>query len=460
MQLTLKHKRMRMVFAGLGLAGLAVFIPVRTLAAENDATIVRKPTSIGMGIEMGQIVKGEDWDSKAGQSKVDVDMAFLQRLSIGITESAIVKEKLYLKAGVGGMFWYSFPRKLNATEDNLLKFGPGITEASAKYMLGKTSGDNYFKLGLFPFKYNPDAPNLGEYLFRSGTYPGFVWNGGWGIVNSASYFAHGIHAHMNLTGGRFTQDVTLFMERDFAPYFDFTPSILLGFKSAPLDLGMGVSFNHLLAKTSRLAPKTEYNAYVVTPSGNHLLRDRTDTVSGDTGYFTHQGIKLMARASFDPKAFFSESGLKPADLRIFAEAAILGVKNQPVYYENILERIPVMFGINLPGFRVFDCFSVQGEYHNSPYEENINNLLLLQLPIWQILGEGNTGQASTHKANTKDDWKWSVLGTKKLVPGLGLSLQVASDHLRSITKNWQPGYMPLTNGPDQWYYMVRLDYGI
>ncbi len=519
---------MRMVFAGLGLAGLAVFIPVRTLAAENDVTIVRKPTSIGMGIEMGQIVNGEDWDSNAGQTKVDVDMAFLQRLSIGITESAIVKEKLYLKAGVGGMFWYSFPRKLNNTEDNLLKFGPGITEASAKYVLGETTAPNFLKVGLFPFKYNPDATNLGEYLFRSGTYPGYVWNGGWGITNSAAYFAQGLHVHTEMAHGRFTQDLTLFMERDFAPYFDFTPSFLLGFKSAPVDLGLGISFNHLFAKPSRLAPKSPLSNYVkfaylpaTVGSGSNLTGDTvlpvaagprsgleaqlnqvvdaagsnpakeklyTDTltrklsISKDDAayianpgafietdqyryartnhYLTFRGIKLMARASFDPKVFFPNNGFKPTDFKIFAEAAILGIENQPVYFDNILQRIPVMFGVHLPGFRVFDSFTVQGEYHNSPFEEYISNLQLLQLPVWKVLGTNMAGQVSSHKAYTKDDWKWSVVAKRNVVPGLAITLQAASDHLRTITKDWLPGLMPLTNAPDQWYYMLRLDYGI
>jgi hypothetical protein len=250
------------------------------------------------------------------------------------------------------------------------------------------------------------------------------------------------------------------MERDFAPYFDFTPSFLLGFKSTPLDLGMGVSFNHLLAKPSRLAPKSIYNGYVITPAGDHLLSDKTDTVPGDTGYFTHRGVKLMARASFDPKAFIPSSKFKPADFKIFVEAAVLGIKNQPVYFDNIFERIPVMFGMHLPGFRIFDSFSVQGEYHRSPYEQYLSNLLLLQLPIWQVLGTGNAGQVSTHKAYTKDDWKWSVVAKRRLVPGLGITVQAASDHLRTITKDWLPGLMPLTNAPDQWYYMLRVDYGI
>ena len=31
-------------------------------------------------------------------------------------------------------------------------------------------------VGYFPYKYNPEARNLGEYLFRSGTYPVYLTN--------------------------------------------------------------------------------------------------------------------------------------------------------------------------------------------------------------------------------------------------------------------------------------------
>ena len=33
------------------------------------------------------------------------------------------------------------------------------------------------ELGYYPFKYNPQSTNLGEYLFRSGTYPGWLVTG-------------------------------------------------------------------------------------------------------------------------------------------------------------------------------------------------------------------------------------------------------------------------------------------
>jgi len=53
----------------------------------------------------------------------------------------------------------------------------------------------------------------------------------------------------------------------------------------------------------------------------------------------------MARATVDPKKFFSWDLLGEQDLKIYTEAALLGVKNypaalhSPIWYMSILERI-------------------------------------------------------------------------------------------------------------------------
>jgi hypothetical protein len=67
------------------------------------------------------------------------------------------------------------------------------------------------------------------------------------------------------------------------------------------------------------------------------------------------GTKVMARLDWHPlKTFNVQSDFfGKEDLRIYGEAAILGIKNYPtdytgLGYNNLLERIPVMAGINLP----------------------------------------------------------------------------------------------------------------
>ena len=53
-------------------------------------------------------------------------------------------------------------------------------------------------------------------------------------------------------------------------------------------------------------------------------------------YYDKSGVKLMARAAFDPKPLFGieeHEQFKDADLKLYTEAAILGVKNYPLTYE-------------------------------------------------------------------------------------------------------------------------------
>ncbi len=43
-------------------------------------------------------------------------------------------------------------------------------------------------------------------------------------MNSAAYMAQGARLHWEVFDGALTQDFTLFMERDFAPMADISPS--------------------------------------------------------------------------------------------------------------------------------------------------------------------------------------------------------------------------------------------
>ena len=56
-----------------------------------------------------------------------------------------------------------------------LYYYPYLSRADLTYNFGSSDDpDLSITLGYFPFKYNPDARNLGEYMFRSGTYPQYL----------------------------------------------------------------------------------------------------------------------------------------------------------------------------------------------------------------------------------------------------------------------------------------------
>jgi hypothetical protein len=283
-----------------------------------------------------------------------------------------------------------------------------------------------FAAGVMPYKYNPDAYNLGEYLFRSGAYPPY-------LITSFDY------AYATLSGIRLSstlvenlrQDLFLTTETQVMPLFDWSLSYLVSYQvPALLDAGAGVSLY-------RWFPMSDA---ITTP---RLNENQFTKANGEQDYYTFRGIKLMARLSFDPKSVLPRGiagYMGKEDGKIFIEAGALGVKNYPAYiraadsslipdtlnnyYGNLRQRIPIMFGFNVPCFKLLDVLSVQGERFNWHY---INSYL-------QQVYQGSLPQPVTTKGDiTANDFrkgylKWSVYATKEVIKGFTVIGQLASDH--------------------------------
>ena len=65
--------------------------------------------------------------------------------------------------------------------------------------------------------------------------------------------------------------------------------------------------------------------------------------------------------------------------------------------------------------------------------------------------------ADTAAGNHRDDWKWSVNARKRVNRLLTVHAQAASDHLRLPAFNLNPTPTDLTQGPKDWYYLIRLE---
>ncbi len=105
-----------------------------------------------------------------------------------------------MNIGVGGLFWKPFIQIPGNAATEKINFGPGISEASSQYDF--TSNLN-LKFGYFGYKYNPDATDLGEYLFRSEAYPTMLQNGnsgGWVWLGN-EYKSMGAKLTWNLLDG-------------------------------------------------------------------------------------------------------------------------------------------------------------------------------------------------------------------------------------------------------------------
>jgi hypothetical protein len=244
---------------------IAIAAAAIILCSSVYAELLRHPIGVGTNIGIGQIVKGQ----LIGDSFADTvsgDGQFLTRTGVYITESATINEKLTITMTMGGLFWYALPEQTDLPPFRFLQFGPGVGEAQAIYAFGDPENPwSKLQFGFFPIKYNSDAKNLGEYLFRSGTYPALLYTGGWSYLNAAAYMAQGIRYTLNTLGGTLVHDFTLTMERDLEPNYDLSPGYLITWKPLPVfQIGAGVQWAHgIPMNDSLLHPKKPHNAYVV-----------------------------------------------------------------------------------------------------------------------------------------------------------------------------------------------------
>lgn len=446
-------------------------------AAMASAEFERAPLALGTSWDMGQIVKGTL--NTGSNQEIRVANQFLTRSGIYLTESGSFNKRLAVDVTIGALFWTPLPEGEHWLNRSV-QSGVAIGQAQARYLFGDP-GDAYASLqfGIFPIKYNPDSKDLGEYLYRSGTYPGVVYTGGWSYMNSAAYTAQGFRFSMPHWDGKFSHSLTLTMERDLQRNRDLTPGYLFTVRPASfLDFGGGVVWTHgfPLGGDSSLTPIKCRNAWVKrTGKPVSIAGDAcTDGIRSDTlGYYTFRGGKAAARASLD---YGNLLGMGGNPLKLYGEVALLGLKDYPFYYDKKSERMPVMFGLDLPSFGLLDMLGIEVEYKKSRFRNTMFWVMDdAPLPI-PLAGTSETAadydlddpaltasQAdSMATAFGRDDWHWSIHASRKITRGMTVHAQVASDHLRHYGLQIAPipGYAPATEWTRDWYYVMRLEFGI
>lgn len=471
--------------AQTALGAVLVASALGLVAGEENGGFRLHPASVRAGMDVGQIVHGLNEDTKE-----DYRWQVLRRTNIFLSQAASIGERAEVRVGQMGVFFYVLPEEDGAPHTRLQKFGLGPTLAEFSYRLGRPEPPwGRLQLGLFPYKYNPDASNLGEYLLRSGTYPGFLVTGGWNWINSASFQVQGAAFTANLLQGRLQTSLLLPMESVNPPMHSVSPTAIATWTPVKgFELGAGASCNHCIAARPSKETPAKYDSTLLpaymqrptslilsvkhtpvpdpTPDDPGRMRDSVEVIRDSTQFYTFQGVKLMGRISVDPKALFGigegDGGMfGPADLRLFAEVALLGVKNYPFYYPERSRRMPVMFGMNLPTFRILDLLSLQGEYYNPVFPNNIDAVYEQQSPIpYHRNYDPAYGPESVASAVRRDRWHWSVLAKRQAFKGITFHLQAANDHIRTFDYNIKPIKIPITSRPTDWYYLFRIEVGV
>lgn len=341
------------------------------------------------------------------------------------------------------MYWTMYPHQVEGD----ISFG---NEGSFQGEIG---------FGLMPYKYNHDAWNLGEYLFRSGTYPGYL------ITNFDWTTARLTGIRISTTAfGSWRNDLLFTINMELPPYHDGNISWLsaISFRKA-INVGAGVSFCSVFPADSRFTTPTESRDNIRIKKTIHP----DSSITYDTnGYYTFKGIKTMLRLSIDPKAFLGEGNavlslLGKEDGKIYGETAILGLENQNPCYGKILERMPIMFGFNVPMFRLIDVLSLQFEYYKSPWPNDYGNTLTFSVPgffaptTWSFQ-DNPPPWMDWYK---RDNWKWSVYANRFFGQErhFGIVAQAARDHWRTwSTYEGNRDYQDALFRPKYWYWATKM----
>ena len=242
-------------------------------------------------------------------------------------------------------------------------------------------------VGVMPFKYDQDAKNLGEYLFRTGEHPAY-------IQTSFDYpyaTMTGFHLNAEILSN-LSLNVLFTQETQIIPINDWSLSFLAGYKVPNfLDIGAGIMFDRLV----KIAGKLDEPDF----KDNNAPSDTFYNSTGDRQTLKWGGTKIMGRISLDPKGIFPPgvSGIfGKEDGKIYAEAAILGLNSFTAYtkakdslgqiipgqyvvdsnmnfYSDIKQRIPIMAGFNIPTFKLLDYLSVEVEWFGWPYSPSLYN---------------------------------------------------------------------------------------
>jgi hypothetical protein len=355
-------------------------------------------------------------------------------------------------------------------------------------------------IGRFEYKYNQQAQNLGEYLFRTGTYPAYIRTS----FDLPLARLTGIVASWKPVDF-LRQDFLLTTLTDIQPFTDFTLTSITDVSiGRGLSLGAGVQFANLISTMPNQTSKKNYfsNGYLKAP--------------GDTGYYTFRGTKLLARIMVDPKQYVQADFLGKEDCKLYAEAAVLGLESYPasntvdnfnlsntIGYDHLDQKIPAMFGFNWPthpyltyglvplaitmqGYKAFktdwrgvgvlasviagsgtlflekylkknlrlDVLAVEAEWYGCKYPDSYYNVTLGD---FSTPARPNSGTGYTWGDYTRDDWKWSIYAKKTFYDRFSLIFQASRDHLRLRTLIVKfEDYEEALIRSNQWYWMGKI----
>lgn len=333
----------------------------------------------GIWYQNGQILNGTFNYSD------DIDNFWLQKAFANLGLNIGINRWFSITAALEANWRFPFNKKNTSLESRLYSYDYYLDQLRADI----TPFQNRFiklrlTLGYFHFHYNENTRNLGNVLFKSSCYPT-------AIIQQEFYQQEfdpqkgydvpflrlcGYNLSATLLDGLFFYDFLTTMYVDTYHLGDRSLTYILGLYWHGIKVSTGIQFDRFLS----------FKNVATSPENTYL----TDEENSDSEQPTFAGNKFMTYASLDIKrilfgedypSFFGEN-----DAKFFFEMNVLGIKNYKVYYNNRKERIPIVFGVLLPIFKILDVLCVEFEHFGSLYPNSMDRPFNYNKAISRISG--------------------------------------------------------------------------
>lgn len=400
----------------------------------------------------GQVVRGTGIGSAVEEN------IWTENANAGLSVEAIFDKKLKLHLGLDADMKFSWPwiKQVYQTRDAAMSVSLG--ETYGLYNLEGKAGSLEFCAGYFGYKYNPDVRNLGEYLFRSGTYPALIVT----EFDEPKAKLLGFRIGHKLFDKSFSDDLILSSETVFYPTMDWSLSYLFNYNLLNLgflDIGAGISWTHLFSVYYDRAGAGNATS---PKNGTLYYINNGDSTNRDSAYISFKGSKLMTRFSIDPLAFVRDNNTHfgKNDLKIYAELLVIGLKSYPdstaagtktPSYSNWKEKAPITFGINMPTFGLLDVMSLEFEYFGSKYLNDFRQMYEDGRPLGPPYIEGLLNESK---------WKWSLYLKKSFLnEHCAITTQFARDHMKmsSVSREYSNNKEMLVE-PGNWWWVTKFGF--
>jgi hypothetical protein len=307
----------------------------------------------------------------------------------------------------------------------------------------------YAGVGYFPFKYNPDATNFGDYLYRVNPYPQYFPT----RFDSPYQRLLGLHLASSPIQG-LKIDAMLTSEVFLWPLRDFSLSLLANYTLPFVEAGAGIIGYRMFPVDARLT----------TPPADEQEPPGTE--------FSFAGTKVVLRAALNPKEFlpFKEFFGKN-DLRLYGEICLNGLKNYPIAdstnsnypgYDNLSKRTLMLMGFNVPTFKMLDVMALEFEYWPNDFANSYWGAYPIGGGYKQNPNPWNYGSRGAH-TQPHSPWHWSLYMKKTVFDRYKLILQFSRDHTileTSLTGTSNGDPQEAMDGLGNWMWMSKIEFAI